>query len=604
MCGSPGSSPDGSILIAVQAEGNHSRLVKVDRGSGQLTVLYARADSTVCTPAFSPDGTRVAFVVQAGGRDDIMLLALPLNGTAVVTGQPIEDVNVDAAIPLLVHGPGREYYPCFIDDDTVAFSSDWSSHLALYAANPGSTPTLLCDDPVGAWAGEKVNGDIVYASWRSSGFTLFQKEEVAEPSPAVEERPPSALPALPAMPAARAYFDLPRFLYWAPIPIYLTSVGTSGLLFAPGVLFGALSNLESSSLAGSFSFRTDWLQPAVQIDFETRMGRTRVSYQLAEGFSTTGAGDSAETLQQELGFSIPLVDEVAFRTTTQFVASTGVTDSILVGSPQPFTFLDGFRGVGADGAVLGIAHDFGLTAGLSYSRSISGSDTDLFPSALVVSGSSVVYPVSATGMGAVAQGLASLAFPSPLPHQVIKIGMKTSYTTFTEPFIQVTNPRGDFDPVTQSLPGRALLSLDYQFPIALLDAPLVYSLGLVAFGGGVHVEAAADWSPAPGTLAFDRDIYMGAEVLFVVSLGESTVPVLIGASLRFDPRFATPFDWATDIRPYIAFSTDSFAGVDLVNHVTSAPAYRPRTVRARNHRRANTSRRDRASLRHIGRLSL
>lgn len=470
----------------------------------------------------------------------------------------------------------REYYPWFVDNETVAFSSDGSSHLALYAVRAEGEPTLLCDDPVGAWAGEEIDGKILYASWRSAGFALFQKEAVAEPSPAAEERPSIPRPALLPMPPARGYLDLPRFLYWAPIPIYLSSVGGNGLVLAPGVLFGALSNLESSSVVGSVSFRTDWLQPAAQLDFETSIGRTQVSYQLAEGFSTTGTGESTETLQQLLAFSIPLVNEVAFRTTTQFIASTGVTDSVLVGGSQPFTFLNGLHAIGTDGVALSIAHDIGLAVGLSYARSIAGSDADFFSrNALVVSGSSVLYPagLSATGMGAVAQGLASVAFPSPFAHQVIKIGMKTSYTTFSEAFIQVTNPRGDFDPVTQSLPGRTLLSLDYQFPIALTDAPLVYSLGLVAIGAGVHVEAAADWSPAQRSLLFDPYVYTGAEVLFVLSLGESNVPVLAGVSLRFDPRFATPFDWATDIRPYVAFSTDSFAGAGLAHPAAGAPQY-------------------------------
>lgn len=214
--------------------------------------------------------------------------------------------------------------------------------------------------------------------------------------------------------------------------------------------------------------------------------------------------------------------------------------------------------------------------GLAYARTTSGSSLDLFStSALVLSTTAVLYPpqFSGTGMGAFAQGLFSLAVPSLLPHQAVKIGLKASYATFGRPFTQVTNPRGDFDPVTQVLPGRTLLSIDYQFPIALLDAPLLYTFGLVGIGGGVHVETAADWSPAPAALLFDQYVYAGLELVFVFSVGEGTIPVLVGASVRFDPRFAAPLNWSTDIRPYIALSTDSFAGVGLMNRVGQAPVY-------------------------------
>jgi hypothetical protein len=156
---------------------------------------------------------------------------------------------------------------------------------------------------------------------------------------------------------------------------------------------------------------------------------------------------------------------------------------------------------------------------------------------------------------------------------VVKLGLKSSYATFGSAFIQITNPRGAFDPVVQVLPGRTLLSLDYQFPIALLDAPLIYAFGLVGIGGGAHIEAAADWNTAPAALVPDGYLYAGAELLFVLSVGEGIIPVLLGASLRFDPRFAVPFNWSTDIRPYVAISTDSFAWAARGTRGPAAPLY-------------------------------
>jgi hypothetical protein len=583
----PRLSPDGSTLIAVQAVGGYSRIVQVDAATGGLMVLYARPGATVATPEFSPDGNRVAFVEQAGGRNDILVLSLPVRGTHADVDDPLVELNTSAAEPLLRSAAGREYYPRFFDDRTVAFSSDRDGALALYEAGaPGGEPSLLCEDPVGAWAGEAVDGKIVYATWRSSGFTLMEKDPVhaaaaaaAAAAPAGGEVPPESLMPGSPLPGSRRYLDLPRFVYWAPLPIYFSSIAASELVFAPGVILGSLSNLETTSLDAAFGFRTDHLQPSVELAFRTLLGTAGVSYALSEGFTTSASGQSREQLQQELAFSLPIVSSSVLRTTTALTASAGIVDSIILRSPIPFDFLDGFS-AGQGGAAPGFEHDAGVSGGLWFVRAVSGSAFDLFtPNALVASAAAVFYPpaVSDTGIGVLAQGLVALSLPLPFPHQVVKLGMKTSYSTFGELFVQVTNPRGDFDPVIQVLPGRTLVSLDYQFPIALLDAPLFYIFGLVAVGCGVHVEAAADWSPSTATFAFDGSLYTGIETLLVFSAGEGTVPVLFGMSIRFDPRFQAPFDWLTDIRPYIAISTDSFAGAALAGRTGRAPVY----IRAR-----------------------
>jgi hypothetical protein len=191
---------------------------------------------------------------------------------------------------------------------------------------------------------------------------------------------------------------------------------------------------------------------------------------------------------------------------------------------------------------------------------------DLFPTREVEASTSIsAYPpgISASGPGVVASGLAALSIPSPVPHQVVKLGIKASYRGLTGTFYQITNPRGAFDLVTQSLPGRTLLSVDYQVPIALLDVPLFYSLGLVGIGCGFHLEMAADWAAAPAVFLPDHYLYAGAELVLNVAAGESSFPIGVGVSLRFDPRFAAPPDWATDLRPYIFVSSDSFASAVL-----------------------------------------
>ena len=81
---------------------------------------------------------------------------------------------------------------------------------------------------------------------------------------------------------------------------------------------------------------------------------------------------------------------------------------------------------------------------------------DLFPTREVEASATLfAYPpdISVSGPGVAASGLVSASLPSPFPHQVIKLGIKSSYVGLHGTFYQITNPRGAFDLVTQSLPG-------------------------------------------------------------------------------------------------------------------------------------------------------
>ena len=426
---------------------------------------------------------------------------------------------------------------------------------------PGGEPTLLCQDPVGAWAGVEVDGDIVYGTWRSSGFTLMEKEAIQEAAPAAQEkrRCPACADSSQCLPPP-AIIDWPRFDYWTPLPFYLSSIASGELVFAPGVLLGAFSNLESTSLTAALSFRTDWLQPAIELGLETRLGTATVSYLLSEGFTTAASGTSSEELQQQLALSFPLVSSTAMRTTTSLVATTGIVDSLSLTGGVPFTFVEGFNG-SAGGASLDFAHDLGVAAGLAFLRMTSGSDLDLFArNMLAASASTVIYPpvVSDTGLGAFTEGLFSFAFPSPVPHQVIKLGLKASYSTFPWPFYQVTNPRGDFDPVVQVLPGE-----DASFPgLPVPHCAPGRASHLCARPGGLGRRRRTSrprrtGAPLRRSLLRTRISTRGMEVLFVFSVGEGTYPFSWGrasGSIRALQRRSTgppTFDRTSPYRPTV-----------------------------------------------------
>ncbi len=68
------------------------------------------------------------------------------------------------------------------------------------------------------------------------------------------------------------YLDIPRFLAWAPIPVYYSTIASSEIVAAPGAILYGASNLQTSSYIAGVSFRTDALQPAVELSLQTMFG--------------------------------------------------------------------------------------------------------------------------------------------------------------------------------------------------------------------------------------------------------------------------------------------------------------------------------------------
>ncbi len=560
----PRLSPDGSRLLAVSAIGPCSRLVEVDQRSGSLRLLFSMKDAIVSTPSISPDGSLVAFAVSLHHAWSIRVLPLLTREVPLEPSAPVTDYNVDEA--RIVFGPttAGAYYPRFTDSGDLLFSSDMDGSLALYQTDvEGTRLTRVCEDPVGAWAGELVGGRVLYATYRTDGYTLRVKDIQPEP-----REFPEIFPAQPANDEGAGalprtpYVDLPRFLAWAPLPIYYSTIATGELVVAPGAAIWGISNLGTSSYAASVSFRTDALQPAVELRLQTAAGTVGMGYSLSEGYTNLSATDHEQELDQQVSLSFPLVSSTKLGNATALSLFTSATDTLRAEGPNVFSLMDGL-GAGSGSASLSYSHDIDATVGVGYRRSSIDSPMDLFTLSQTLASLGVsLYPpvLSASGPGMAATGLFSISIPSPFAHQVLQIGLKTSYVSLNETFYQITNPRGAFDSVVQTMPGRALLSLDYLIPIALLDAPLAYSLGLVGVGCGFHLEAAVDWSTVPAAVVADRDIYTGFELVFDVAAGEQTFPVGLGLTFRFDPSFATPPNWGTDLRPYVFISNDSFAG--------------------------------------------
>lgn len=296
----PALSPDGTELVAVQRQGSFSRVVTVDRRTGEITPLVEQDDTTYFTPSFSPDGTLLAVTALHQRVQRIVLV-----GMADAPGAPRGEVlaegphlpqDAEVHMPRLV--APRQHRP---EDDGVLWHLWYggariarreSQLLGLYrsavaggeagasgvagtggvagggtgaVAGSGAleirSPELMVEDRIAAFGGFPAadGAAVIYGSYSSHGYTV--RHTPAAPGMAVDVAaggggapnpsatagappgaPPTAPPAAaPAAPPLR-YRDIPRPVLWLPLAAFSTG-GDSETQADIGALLIAASNL-------------------------------------------------------------------------------------------------------------------------------------------------------------------------------------------------------------------------------------------------------------------------------------------------------------------------------------------------------------------------
>jgi len=566
----PAVSPDGETLVAVQGTGPYSRLVSVDARNGALRFLYARSEGNVYTPAFSPDGRRVAFTVNLRGYQDVYVAEYAELARASTTLDeprlPVVSTNVGAARPILGPDPFGEYFPTFFDNDTVLFSSDRGGALSLYKADLGSGEVIrIHDDPVAAISAVPDGDNILYSSYSADGWCL-KRIPVADLTEIV--LPPAQSEAL-AYPAElewtgrsvtqKPYTDWPAPLLWLPFPT-LTRTGPD----SPGVELGFGAIAYGASLLGYTTWLADaaWSfasqQPLADLSVSAVAGpftlsaESRLAYQYAE--------DYAESVVSTLTLGLPLFGEIAFDTQRALTLSIGIGHSAQLESSAPFTFAQSLEPpAGA------WQNKLFATSGASFQWRRNGGRIDFTPplalNVLLQNSTRLPvldYPAPESdfffGLG--------LNIPSFIPHQVVRLGLKATdvlggpFTAYKDSF---SSPRGFPGSVSRSVSGQALASIDYLASMALFDQPLIFSFAATGAAFGVHAEGIGQWDDARPVLRIDPSLYVGADLTIHMAFNAVPFALVIGVAARIDTSAPRSFDAAQDLGIYLSLGQENAA---------------------------------------------
>ncbi len=567
----PCISPDGSRLVAVQGSGPYSRLVSIDPATGAVRVLFSWAEANVSTPVFSPDGRRLAFTLNVRGYQNIYVAdyekLLPGSMALTDSNSPVESVNRDAAAAVLGPDPFGEYFPSFLDDDNVLFSSDREGSLSLYRASLSSAQVVkVLDDPV-AVISAVVDGDsLVYSSYSSNGRCLrtvplssLGAEQIPADQGAQQELPEAFTWAGASVPS-HGYTDWPAPLLWLPFPtVTRTSPGS------PGVELGLGAAAYGASLLGTTTWLADagWSfasqQPFGGVTTTSALGPfvaavgSQLAYQYTDQYS--------QTLDSSVSLSLPVINDLRLDTARLLSVSLGLEHLAELDSSVPFSVS------AALGPLAGSwQNSLFITSGISWQWQRSGGpvdfDSPLAASAALENGTRlpVLYsPVPESNFAL----QAGVNIPSPIPHQVIILGVKST-DVLGGPFSQYTDsfavPRGFPGPETRNVPGQALASVDYAIPIALLDKPLAFSVAATGARVAVHAEGLAQWGDGFQGFAVEPFLYVGGD--FTLQMAFDAIPfgVLIGVAARIDTSAASSFDPVNDIGVYLSIGSVGLAG--------------------------------------------
>lgn len=549
----PAMEPDGAHVVAVQRVGSHSRLVRVSIDDGAVAVLYEEPGVRVYNPAVSPDGSKVAFVRNESGRQDIALL--------------------EAERVSFVTGPDRagEYFPRWRDAQRLLFSSDREGFLAVYETDleTGNTE-LRIRDRIGATAAIALDDSYLYQSYTSNGYVVralpFEEAEetvdAGEPtsvgragvessseSDATSSDEPTTVDggdSPPVVDDGRRYLGLPVFHSWAPSVWLPTTWPESFGLIPIGVGAWAFAGnyIATQSVTAQAGYIPSLGQPYFDSSYNIDAGRT--TYQLVATYSPEY--DEPSTL-----FTTNLwMEAVAFPTLHERIdrsrhdwlvgrIGTGFGATRFSAAPHELTSISPFSVLERSlalrlGASMGRAArglpPLGFYGGNEISARFS---VDVGPPLLdVPQWRGLAISSLFAGLTTVRSQRATIQADIAGGYRVAPSGV-FPYRGFA-----------DWEPESVDFARvRALLSAQYQVPIALLDIPFL-GLGLTRIGTALFAQAGVSGG-IPGAPLVELDDFLVAGIKLETRLMAGILPIPLGFGVALRIPYTRPIDPSRDV---------------------------------------------------------
>ena len=539
----PAIAPDGSYLIAVERAGGHHRLVRLDLDADDNEIiprpLVEIDGGRFHTPVVSPNGRRVAVVANQRGVQQILLVD-PLDGSYTALLQPPD---------------GFPYYPTFADDGVLLYGHDRGGTLALYrhAIDSGDV-RLIAEDPVGAFAGTVVSGELVFAAYTSDGHALRSGSRA--PGVVVETiaaSPPQALIAPPPVTGSR-YRPVPLPTVWFPIPgvagpsLELATLGA-------GVLVKGTDILHRHAWVVSSVYYPALNQADYTVRWATRYGRIGFAADASATYHVIPlSGDDdlhARLLRHAASISYVLRSEYRLGVGKSSLAALSATHLLGYSSQTPF-HLGGARH--ADIELYANRIDVGarfatVTEPLSSQRAFHAP----WKRALEVSLSTPLEPPSFVPESVAALTRARLNVGLGSSDHVVALAPAVSFSTTRNSVIPL-GLRG-FGPQTghsavDGLRGRYRLAVEYHTPHLLVDVPVLPSVGITGLGLSLFGETHGGYDATPVRAVMSPMVGIGAELTTVITYW-IRLPFTLGVTARFDPQRIESFSLPDDVRVYV-----------------------------------------------------
>lgn len=564
----PAISKNGNRLVAVMRDKSYSKLVEIDLSSGKTKVLVDIPEGTIYYPALNEDGSKIAFVVNVKGKQDLWLY------------------QSEEATPLVSDNQSCQYLPHFLDENKILFTSDLTGSLALYQYDLRTNQIdLVLTDKVGIVSAIPYNGAWLYSSYRTNGYSLhlsgFQEFDSSKNSFAnyqgINKKLDSmeagtltvrandltdlgyAPPTVKEETESSFYLPVAKFLGWAPIPFNYTQSATNLKPWGLGFGLWAKSVDEKSYLQFIATNPFTIFHPSIFIDtnFPIAIFDAKYSYhQQYGGYAKNLNGLSSQIyyqrIFQNLSIDIPFYYHMIANRTFALLATVGLAHEYLVESNRQFHLFEASKMefVGFEKSNRLVQYD-----GLVFYYGKSSSHDAIYPSSQLRSSFGIQLNFNLPYKNDLAiTGYLENSFAIPLaPHHNLFGELNLGYSNKEDTKLSIS-ARG-YESTSSNYKGKGIATLGYNYQLSSIDLPIVSNLSFSGLALAVYLQSQFWYDFTLHSAKADNYLYAGIELKPIIGWSLATFPITVGINCRFDLSLKNGFNPKGDIAPYFAFDT-------------------------------------------------